>query len=241
MYRATTRAAALALCVLPLLSACVSGSLVPPGHSAGHSAGPAQSSAASPPATALASPASTAAQAAPTSAQLTAALPALPAGAKPWVASTGPNGLLDAAGYVGVAFGKANAATDLPIELNRGLQSGARWTWATTDGELVEILLARFRTDIGAQSYYLMEHAAKLKKYPTVTPEPVPGIGTGFVQSIASLDAYGNALVRLHAVAGDTVIVVNVSNPATPDPTTADTLALAIAKKLCADQGCSLG
>jgi hypothetical protein len=232
MHRTTARAAALTLVALPWLSACAIGASSP--SSATTSASP---SAAAP---TIPAAANSQTLAAPTGAHLTAALPPLPTGARSWVASTGPNGLLDAAGFVSAAFGKANVMADLPIELNRGLQSGARWTWAAKNGQLTEILLARFRSDVGAQSYYLMEHAAKLKKYPSVTPTPVPGITTSFTLAIPTLDSYGNAVVRVHAVAGDTVIIINVLNPATPDETTANTLALQIARKLCADQGCSL-
>lgn len=235
MPRSAVTLAILTSCIATLLSACSGTHTIDaaPSKSMSPSQSPSTSS------TAPTASTGSAASPLPTGAQLLAALPPLPAGAKPFPASTGPNGLLDAKGYVTAAM-VPNAAQDLPIELRRGLQAGARWTWATSNGELVEIFMARFATDEGAESYYLMEHAAKTKEYAGVAPTVVPGVPTSFNLSITKLDDYGNANVRVHAVAGDTVVVVNVLSPATPDPSTANALTLQMAKQLCSDQGIQL-
>ena len=244
--------AVLGLCVLPSLAAC-SGSEAAASSSAKAVSKPgteATASALAPP-LATSAPLSTSAPmasgeavvapnvAAPSLAQLKAALPARPAGATPWPASYGPEGVLTAAQYVAAA-GPDNAS-ELALQQRRGLQSGANWTWNAPDGVQVEILLARYTTDVGAQSYYLSERTGLLKEYSGVTPFQLPGEPESWGLPIATLDSFGDAVVRTNALAGDTVIIVNVNNPATPDTADANAVSSRIYRALCAAQGgCSV-
>lgn len=228
--------AAIGLCLVSSLCGCDSA------HSAGKSGaatGPARAAATASDTPAPAAPAGTgdSTMAAPSSAQLRAALPARPAGATPWPASYGPEGILTARQYV--IYAGPDTSSELALQQHRGLLFGANWTWSEPDGEQVEILLARYSTPNGAESYYLNEQRSLTATYAKVTPYTLPGEAQSFGLPIATLNSFGDAVVRTNALAEDTVIVVNVNNPATPDTALADSVSDRILRALCTDQGCA--
>jgi hypothetical protein len=155
----------------------------------------------------------------PTSAQLTSALPAIPAGSKPWAATFGPFGALTARQMVSDTFGAANVAADLPIETRRGLEFGAVQRWLRPDGVLVSVFLSRYAENAGALSAFLGQRSNEQAKDGGDAHLTVPGIADSYAVELPQLNGSGEANTNLNAVAGDVLIRVLVGAPATPDRT----------------------
>ena len=229
MPRLSLSVAALGLCVVPLVAACTA-------DARPSAARPSAAKAAGSPGVGVKAAAASASG--PSRAQLRAALPPRPAGSKPWPASYGPEGVLTDRQYIAAAG--PNTVAELNLQRERGLQFGANWSWSEPSGVQVEILLARYATPAGAASYYASERSGQLQRYPGVTAYTLPGEPQSFGLPIATVqNDPGETVVRTNALAGDTVIVVNVNRPVTPDTAVANAVSRRIRQSLCADQACA--
>ena len=165
------------------------------------------------------SPATAAATAAPTpltAAQLAGILPAVPSDAHPWTAG-GPVGILTPKQYVTTVYGSHLLTTELPLQEQRGLTFITRRNWITTSGIMVDIYYDHFTRSSGAMSGYLEERTLERQNDAKAVDFTVPHTATSFGEAIPTLDSYGRAQTKLHAVAGSVMIEVYVYAPAAPD------------------------
>ena len=177
----------------------------------------------------------------PDQAQLSAALPQIPAGSTQWPANLGPYGPQTAAQYVAAMFGATEVSTYLPEETRRGLEFGAVQRWSRPDGVLVSVFLGRFAADSGALSAFLAQRSGEQLISHGDPHFTVPGITDSYADETPQLDSSGNAMTNLHAVAGDVLIRVVITAPATPDRTVATQTAEQVYASVCRVTDCAAG
>ena len=144
---------------------------------------------------------------------------AAPAGAQPYSAPLGPNGVVTAQQFI-TAFYPDDAqynnqiADQLQAE---GLQSVAHRNWEVTDGDQVDIVLLGFSNALGAQDRAKVVEDGT-QGDPTLTTFSGSGLPSEVVAfADRTVDKYGNIGVRAYAAYGQVEMEFNYFRPGSLD------------------------
>ena len=176
-----------------------------------------------------------------TVAQLVAALPAAPAGSKPWAGTSGLSGPLTRTQYVTAEFGAKDGAKLLKAEEQLGLTFGAQNGWRQQDKVMVGVRLADYKDRTGAKTAYLEIQSSAEEDDAGDNDFTLPGAADSFGIGDPTPDQAGNTVTNLFALAGKELLRVTVESPAGVDQATAKAVALKAYANLCKLSDCTAG